>query len=173
MEFTVDEQGRCHAHVHSVVYRTPGKMPDEDLQALKDRYSKITGDSHVINLKWIDPRQAGGIAAGVREALKYTVKPASIDNFSPDHLRQLLAMKKHRMFEAFGEFKKFVRGYTPGPDDLAALEMTPKGNAGGLCSTCGEVLFDVPLTDRELPDFLERIEFSISIKPQKTSNLRC
>jgi len=118
VEFTVDANGLYHVHIHALVFRTR-QLPSEDLQSLKDRWLAITGDSHVLNLKWIDPNQSGGITAGVREVIKYAVKPADLVNFTSDHFQDFVDMKRQRMFGTFGEFQKFAQTFEPEPETLS------------------------------------------------------
>lgn len=154
IEFTVDQDGLYHVHIHALVFRTR-QLTREDLQALKDRWFEITGDSHVINLKWIDPKQSGGIQAGVKEVIKYAVKPADISLMTSEHLDDFVAMKRQRMFGTFGEFQKFAQTYEPEPESLLPFV---ERRAGEPCDHCGELLFDVRVKGKDYPDFLMRIE---------------
>jgi len=156
VEFTVDREGRYHTHIHALVFRVR-QLTREDLQELKNRWSEITGGSQVINLKWINPEQSGGIQAGVKEVIKYAVKPADIAHLTPEHLADFIAMKRQRMFGTFGEFQKFARTYEPEPESL--LPFT-EHRVGEPCSHdgCGQPLFDVRMKEKDLPDFLMRIE---------------
>ncbi len=156
VEFTVDADGLYHVHIHALVFRTRQLTPD-DLQSLKDRWFAITGDSHVINLKWINPQQPGGIEAGVKEVMKYAVKPASLVNFTPEHLQDFIAMKRQRLFGTFGEFQKFAQTFEPEPETLLAFT---EHRTGEPCDVCGQPLFDVRVKSENLPDFLSRIQAS-------------
>lgn len=153
VEFTVDTAGLYHVHIHALIFRTR-QLTRDDLQSLKDRWFAITGDSHVINLKWIDPRQAGGITAGVKEVIKYAVKPADLVNFTSEHFQDFVDMKRQRMFGTFGEFQKFAQTFEPEPETL--LPFT-EHRVGEPCDLCGNPLFDVRVKGKDLPDFLERI----------------
>jgi len=159
IEFTIDAEGLYHTHMHQFVFRTR-ELPKEDLQKLKDRWLEITGDSHVLNLKYIDPNQDGGIMKGLRETLKYAVKPSCIDDLTPAHLTDFLAMKNQRLFGTFGEFQKFARDYAPEADVVASLFPPVETHAGAPCSSCGHPLFDVRLKGSELPAFLARCDAS-------------
>lgn len=165
VEFTIGKDGRYHVHLHILAFR----RRFFNVQILKDLWLEITGDSSNLRLDKID---GGDIIAGLREVLKYAVKPASVDAFTADHLRDFLAMKRQRMFGTFGEFQTFARTYEPAAE-LPALVTGLDHNAGQPCSHCGEELFDVRIKGKDLPAFLERIESSIKFKPHKTSNLRC
>ena len=154
VEFTVDQDGRYHTHIHALVFRVR-QLTREDLQNLKDRWFEITGDSHVINLKWINPEQSGGIQAGVKEVIKYAIKPADIARLTPQHLADFMAMKRQRMFGTFGEFQKFARAYEPEPETLLPFV---EHRSGEPCDQCGQPLFDIRLKGKDLPDFLMRME---------------
>ena len=165
VEFTIGKDGLYHAHLHILAFRRRWF----DVRILKDLWFEITGDS--TNLR-LDRVEGEDLISGLREVLKYAVKPASVDDFTADHLRDFLAMKRQRMFGTFGEFQRFARTYEPAAE-LPALVTGLDHAAGEPCSHCGEALFDVRVKGKDLPAFLERIDYSIFIKPQKTSNLRC
>ena len=137
------------------------QLTREHLQELKDRWSEITGGSQVINLKWINPNQSGGIQAGVKEVIKYAVKPADIARLTPEHLADFIAMKRQRMFGTFGEFQKFARTYEPEPESLLPFV---EHRVGEPCSHdgCGQPLLGVPMKEKDFPDFLMRMEMSSS-----------
>jgi len=157
VEFTIDAAGLYHAHLHILGFR----RRFFDVQRLKDLWLEITGDSSVLR---IDPI-TGELIDGLREVLKYAVKPASIADFTPDHLRDFLAMAKQRMFGTFGEFQTFARTYKPEACELASLiPITDHARSGEPCLHCGNVLFDVRLKGSELPDFLRRVDSSPAIE---------
>lgn len=157
VEWTNDASGLYHAHLHILAFR----RRFFDVQRLKDLWFTITGDSSVLRL---DPI-TGELVDGLREVLKYAVKPASIADFTADHLRDFLAMAKQRMFGTFGEFQTFARSYEPQAAELAnLLPITDHGRPGEPCMHCGKPLFDVRLRGSELPDFLRRIDSSPAIE---------
>jgi hypothetical protein len=96
--------------------------------------------------------------------LKYAVKPACIDDFTPTHLRDFIAMKNQRLFGTFGEFLKFARDYEPDSETLDTLFPPTARNVGAPCSTCGDPLRDVRVNASELADFLERLDISQSLE---------
>ena len=150
VEFTIGKDGLYHAHLHILAFRTRFF----DVQLLKDIWLEITGDSTNLRLDQVK----GGIDT-LREVLKYAVKPASIDDFTPAHLRDFLAMKKQRMFGTFGEFQKFARTYEPEPESVALVAQIEAG-IGRPCSHCGNELFDIRLRGSDLPEFLKRVDMS-------------
>lgn len=156
IEFTIGKDGLYHAHLHILAFRSRFF----DVQDLKDLWLEITGDSTNLRLDRIE----GDVVAGLREVLKYAVKPASITDFTPAHLTDFLAMKKQRLFGTFGEFQKFARDYAPEADVVASLFPPVETHAGEPCSSCGHPLFDVRLKGSELPAFLARCDASPQIE---------
>lgn len=156
VEFTIGRDGLYHAHLHILAFRT-GFF---DVQLLKDAWLSITGDSTNLRLD----RLTGDPVDALREVLKYAVKPACIDDFTPTHLRDFMAMKNQRLFGTFGEFQKFAREYKPDPETLATLFPPTARNVGAPCSTCGDPLRDVRVNGSELADFLERLDISQSLE---------
>lgn len=161
VEFTIGKDGLYHAHLHILAFR----RRFFDVQILKDIWFQITGDSSNLRLDRID---GDDIVSGLREVLKYAVKPASIGHFKADHLVDFIAMKGQRMFGSFGEFQTFARTYEPDSTELPAIGLEHR--IGSACSHCGEALFDVRIQGKDLPEFIRRIELT---KPDKTSHLRC
>ncbi len=169
VEVTIDASGLYHTHLHILGFRTRFF----DVQALKDLWFEITGDSTNLRLD----RIKGGLIDGLREVLKYAVKPASISDFTPDHLRDFLCMKNQRMFQTFGEFQAFARTYEPPSEDVASLITgldTSDLHEGSPCphQGCNEALFDVRINGRDLPAFYRGLEHSKHLiakhKPPKT-----
>lgn len=156
VEFTIGKDGLYHAHLHILAFRNRFC----DVQLLKDAWLEITGDSTNLRLD----RITGEPIDALREVLKYAVKPACIDDFTPDHLRDFLAMKQQRMFGTFGEFQKFARTYAPEADEIASLFPPTETHTGGPCSSCGNPLFDVRLKASELSDFLARLDASPALE---------
>ena len=156
VEFTIGRDGLYHAHLHILAFRTRFF----DVQLLKDAWLEITGDSTNLRLD----RVKGDINAGLREVLKYAVKPASIRDFTPNHLRDFLAMKKQRLFGTFGEFQKFAKTYEPDTNEITSLFAPVETHVGGPCSQCGKPLLDVRLKGSELADFLRRLDASPAIE---------
>lgn len=157
---SVDSDGLYHVHIHALVFRTR-QLTGDDLQSLKDRWYEITGDSHVINLKWIDPNQSGGITTGVKEVIKYAVKPADLVNFTPEHFQEFVDMKGQKLFGTFGDFQKFYQTFNPEPESVLPFTETRVGEP---CSTCGDPLFDVRLKGSELAAFLQRCDASPALE---------
>jgi len=157
VEFTIDAAGLYHAHLHILGFR----RRFFDVQILKDLWLEITGDSSVLRL---DPI-TGEMKDGLREVLKYAVKPASIADFTPDHLKDFMAMRNQRMFGTFGEFQKFAGTYEPDPERVKELGLvSDQGRQGEPCMHCGQPLFDVRLKGSDLPEFLRRVDSSPAIE---------
>ncbi len=169
VEFTIDASGLYHTHLHILGFRSRFF----DVKALKDLWYEITGDSTNLRLDRIE----GQLIDGLREVLKYAVKPACISDFTPDHLRDFLRMKNQRMFQTFGEFQTFARTYEPLSEDVSSLLTgldTSDLHEGSPCphQGCNDVLFDVRINGRDLPAFYRGLEYSKHLtrkhKPPKT-----
>jgi hypothetical protein len=157
VEFTIDALGLYHTHLHVLGFRSRFF----DVQALKDLWREITGDSSVLRID----RIKGEMIDGLREVLKYAVKPASISDFTPAHLSDFLLMKNQRMFQTFGEFAKFARDYEPPPDEVSRLITgidTSDLHEGSPCphEGCNDALFDLRINGRDLPAFYRGLEHS-------------
>lgn len=155
VEFTIGKDGLYHAHLHILAFRTRF-IP---AQLLKDAWLEITGDSTNLRIDLIK----GEMIDGLREVLKYAVKPASVDDFTPVHLRDFLAMKNQRLFGTFGEFQKFARTYEPEPHSLASAGDDLETGIGRPCSECGKdglykELFVTRLTGSDYVELLRHRE---------------
>lgn len=156
VEFTIGKDGLYHAHLHILAFR----RRFFDVQILKDIWFQITGDSSNLRLDRIN---GDDIVSGLREVLKYAVKPASIADFNADHLVDFIAMKGQRMFGAFGEFQRFARTYEPAENDVHLMSGS-EHKIGSACSHCGEALFDLRIQGKDLPEFIKRLELSAVIR---------
>jgi hypothetical protein len=155
VEFTIDADGLYHTHLHILGFRTRFF----DVQILKDLWLEITGDSSILRIDRIE----GDLINGLREVLKYAVKPVSISDFTPDHLRDFLRMKNQRLFQTFGEFSKFARDYEPPVDSSLITDIDASDlNEGSPCPhpNCGDALFDLRLSANDLPAFYRGLEHS-------------
>jgi hypothetical protein len=150
VEFTIDQNGLYHTHLHILAFRTRFF----DVQLLKDAWLEITGDSTNLRIN----RLTGEPHDALREVLKYAVKPACIDDFTTDHFRDFLAMTRQRLFGTFGDFQKFAREYTAPPDAIDDIFPPVENRIGEPCSVCGEPLMDVRLRASDISEFLERLE---------------
>ena len=152
-----------HTHMHALVFRVRQLTP-EDLQELKDRWCEITGGAKNLRLDWINPNQPGGIDTAIKEVIKYAMKPADIENLTPQQFADFMAMKGQKLFGTFGEFYKFAQTYEPEPESLLPFVEHRAHRAGEPCSHdgCGDPLFDVPTYGKDLPDFLMRMELTPS-----------
>jgi hypothetical protein len=155
IEFTKDENGLHHTHLHNVGFR----RKFFDIELLRAEWLAVTGDSHVIHLKRIED-----IAAGLQEVVKYVSKPLDIRRFGAADLGEFLGLKNMRMFGTFGEFRDFCKTFEPSDNEGAAvgeLESLARDLVEGCaCPQCSEPLFDLRMSKHELPQFYERIESS-------------
>jgi hypothetical protein len=155
LEFTKDKNGLHHTHLHIVGFRRSFFA----VELLRGEWLAATGDSHVLNLKRIED-----IAAGLREVVKYVSKPLDIRRFGAEDLREFLKLKNMRMFGTFGEFRDFCTTFEPSDNDAAEvgeLESFSRDLVEGCaCPQCNEPLFDLRMSNKELPQFYEQIESS-------------
>ncbi len=117
-------------HTHMLVWGD--YWAQEDLKRL---WTEITGDgSYIVDIRevripWGDPIE--GIAAGVREVLKYATKP--LDGSSPEHIAAVAAIEYAfdgtRRLDAYGIFYGKLRHYAELLDEVEQL--------GLFCPTCG------------------------------------
>jgi plasmid rolling circle replication initiator protein Rep len=159
VESTLSNDGSHHAHLHLIAFR----RSFFDVTLLRDEYLKITGDSHVLRLDEITDLQAG-----LKEVIKYSVKPQDIEKFSVEDLKQLLETKGAKNLFAIGEFAKFCAKYKQTDDEKAefAVEKTDlalRDDDGEFidwkcCPHCGKSVYEVPLTVENLIMFARNIE---------------
>ncbi len=174
--------GNWHFHCHLTVLRKRFLQPDE-LERLKRLWKRCSPKAE--NL-WLFP--VGSLEGDLREQIKYSVKPASIENFDADKLRQFVQLKGRRLFFTFGKFKAFCQKESLDdiPSDATAKEKKKieKRNSritlkreliqsarkrlvparkeyfeGDCCPTCEEALFAVRLTRNALIAFDHKLQF--------------
>jgi hypothetical protein len=143
-ENTVSESGN-HSHLHVVAFRR--KYVSHEL--LKDHWAKVSPGAKNLNIKRLKD-----LESGLREAIKYVSKPVDVDTFEIEHLSELLEVKRKRMIDTFGGFRKFCLSH-----ELPEVkkEERVKVEAGQCCSRCDatgvhNVLFQRSVTHRELID---------------------
>ncbi len=163
VEWTFTPAGLFHVHSHSTVFRvSEDKMSDENLQRLKDTWLKITGDSHVLHLGWIDPNQDGGMKRAMFEVMKYPMKPADVAKITPDQFREIADLGREHLSGTFGAYRKFCATYDAPPDVTASL--FPPTATGIPCPDCGAILYEVRLKDSERADYYRRLDASPALE---------
>ena len=168
VEVTKGTDGLYHTHLHLLAFRSKFF----DIALLRSEWLAVTGDSVNLNLKPI--LEAAAVAGGLREVLKYVSKPLDVRRFTAENLRDFLRVKNMRFFGTFGEFRKFCAEFEPTDDDAGDLSelvsMTRDLVEGCACPRCESPLFEVRMSDDELPDFLQKVETSARSKsPPGTS----
>ena len=153
VEFTKDEKGLHHTHLHLIAFRTKFF----DIELLRSEWLSVTGDSHVLRVDRIT-----GLAEGIKEVFKYVSKPMDIDRFTADDLRDFLKLKGMCFFGTFGEFRKFCTKFDGSDDDSLRL---PNSFASGLtegcaCPHCEKPLFEMRKSVRGFVEYLRKIEVS-------------
>ena len=168
VEVTKGKDGLYHTHLHLLAFRSKFF----DITLLRSEWQAVTGDSVNLNLKPI--LETAAVAGGLREVLKYISKPLDIERFTADNLRDFLKIKNMRFFGTFGEFRKFCAEFEPAEDEAGDLSelvsMTRDLVEGCACPRCESPLFELRMSDDELPDFLQKVEASARSKsPPGTS----
>jgi hypothetical protein len=159
LEFTKDKNGLHHTHLHIIGFR----RKFFDISLLRDEWFAATSDSHVLHLKPIQD-----IATGLREVVKYVSKPLDIRRFGAEDLKEFLGLKNMRMFGTFGEFRDFCKDFEPSDSGAAVSDLESLSRdlvEGCACPhpQCGEVLFDLRMSAKELPQFYEQVEMSKNV----------
>jgi hypothetical protein len=160
IEATVDKGGLWHCHLHALVFR---KKFVKDLDRFRGEWLEVTGDSSVLRLDKVTD-----VKSGLVEVLKYITKPADVEKYTPEHIRQVLELKGERMFGAFGEFAKFARTYKPSDNEMEVLFERHDYAEGDCCPHCENPLFALVLTLDETVDFCRGLE---SMPKSKTGQI--
>ena len=160
LEVTIDADGLYHTHLHLLVFRSKFF----DIGLLRSEWLAVTGDSMNLRLDRVTD-----IASGLREVMKYIAKPLDIERFRAKNLKEFLEVKGMRMFGAFGEFQKFCADFEPSDNaDESTLselvDLTRDLVEGCACPHCDNPLFEVRMSENELPDFLQKVEASARSK---------
>jgi hypothetical protein len=157
VEVTKGKDGLYHTHLHLLAFRSKFF----DIKLLRSEWLAVTGDSVNLNLKPI----LEDVPGGLREVLKYIAKPLDIERFTAQNLRDFLGIKNMRFFGTFGEFRNFCADFVPSDNDKSELDGLARDLVEGCaCPHCQEPLFEVRMSDNELPDFLRKIEESARSK---------
>lgn len=160
VEVTKGDDGFYHTHVHLLAFRSKFF----DIQLLRSEWLAVTGDSIVLNLKPI----LEDVAGGLREVLKYVAKPLDITRFTGQNLRDFLGIKSMRFFGTFGDFRKFCADFEPSDNDAGAEldDLNRDLVEGCACPQCQEPLFELRMTEDELPGFVRKVKESArSVSP--------
>jgi hypothetical protein len=104
------------------------------------------------------------LQSGIREILKYIVKPSDIKQFSTNHLAQIEELHKHKMVSTTGEFHKFVKVYRQrekpssieSESEVARIELC----VGDACPVCQKPLYELQMPVKQLIIFAQDIEQS-------------
>lgn len=154
IEATITDDGSWHCHLHGLMFR----RKFFDVKELKVEWLDVTGDSHVVNLTYLDPTNPDqDIKSALQEIIKYVTKPKDADRMTVDHARQLLALHRARMFGTVGEFHKFCRRYKPTEAEVVLLAKHESYTQGDLCPTCSKPLASVCVSEDRLVDLLYRV----------------
>jgi hypothetical protein len=160
-EFTISREtfpsGAIHYHAHLLVFCKLSKR-ERSLQWLSDFRNVWSSVSKGEN-KNLRIRPVTDLQAGIREVLKYIVKPSDIKQFSTTHLSEIEELRKHKMVSTTGDFHKFVKAYreTEQQPELQ-LEAPQSLCVGDACPVCQEPLYERQMPIKELIVYVRDIE---------------
>ncbi len=162
-EFTISKKavssGVIHYHAHLLVFCKLSKR-ERNLQWLSDFRSAWSGVSKGEN-KNLKVVPVTDLQLGIREILKYIVKPSDIKQFSTNHLAQIEELHKHKMVSTTGEFHKFVKAYRQNEKSLVKpeSETVQKGlSVGDACPVCQKPLYELQMPVTQLIVYAQDIE---------------
>lgn len=130
-------KGLWHPHIHILALRSKW-IEQAELSAV---WEKITGDSFIVDI-----RPVRKLEEGLREVLKYTLKPADVSSFTPSLLRQFHELKSAKLAGTYGELR--------GLDLDSDLDEPLRLFEGNCCPECGGILFDVRMSRLQYQQFL-------------------
>lgn len=157
----VQPNGSYHTHMHLVAFR----RKVFNVETLRALWLEITGDSVNFFIERIQPTANGGIAGAMREAVKYAVKPQSIDNWTKRHFREFVAMKGTHLVGVVGEFAKFAREYQPPPDEQEFIDVPLNKALQPPCLHCGRPQSVYTLQGIDEPALLEYLDTKAQGEP--------
>ncbi len=157
-EFTISKtNGAIHYHAHLLVFC---KLSDRQrskrwLSDFRDVWSSVSkGENKNLRI-----RPVTDLRAGIREILKYIVKPSDIKQFSVNHLSEIEELRKHKMVSTTGDFNKFVKAYRE-VEQQPEVELESSQNlcAGDDCPICQKPLYERQMPIKELIVYVRDIE---------------
>jgi hypothetical protein len=162
-EFTISKKtflsGAIHYHAHLLVFC---KLSDRQrsrqwLSDFRDVWLSVSkGENR--NLKI---RPVKDLRVGIREVLKYIVKPSDIKQFSTSHLSEIEELRKHKMISTTGDFHKFVKAYREtNQEPESELETVQNSCAGDACPVCQKPLYELQMPIKQLIVYVRDIEQS-------------
>jgi plasmid rolling circle replication initiator protein Rep len=157
-EFTISKtNGAIHYHAHLLVFC---KLSDRQrskrwLSDFRDVWSSVSkGENKNLRI-----RPVTDLRVGIREILKYIVKPSDIQQFSTNHLSEIEELRKHKMVSTTGDFHKFVKAYRETePQPESELETAQDPCAGDACPICQKPLYERQMPVKELIIYVRDIE---------------
>ncbi len=165
-EFTISTRtsstGAIHYHAHLLVFckLSIGQRNKDWLSKFRGVWSDVSRAENK-NLKI---RPVTDLKAGVREILKYIVKPSDIKQFSTNHLAQIEELHKHKMVSTTGEFHKFVKAYRQREKSslIESESETVRTDlcVGDACPKCQKPLYELQMPIKQLIIFAQDIEQS-------------
>jgi plasmid rolling circle replication initiator protein Rep len=161
-EFTISEKtyvdGAIHYHCHLLVFCkiSDKKRNKKWLNKFREVWSAVSNGENK-NLKI---RPVIDLQNGLREVLKYVVKPQDIAKFSTKHLAEIEELHKSKMVSTSGEFHKFVKAHRKEQKSLENEPQTEQKSSrvGEPCSKCKKPLYELQMPIKQLIIFAQDIE---------------
>jgi DNA repair exonuclease SbcCD ATPase subunit len=160
-EFTVSKKtfsdGAIHYHAHLLVFckLSNSQRSKKWLSDFRDVWSLVSKGENK-NLKI---RPVTNLQTGLREVLKYIVKPSDIKQFSTNHLSEIEELRKHKMISTTGDFHKFAKAHRETEQQPESeLEAAQNPCAGDACPVCQKPLYELQMPVKELIVYVRDIE---------------
>jgi plasmid rolling circle replication initiator protein Rep len=162
-EFTISKKtfstGAIHYHAHLLVFckLSDGQRNKKWLSDFRDVWSSVSkGENKNLKIRLVTD-----LRVGIREILKYIVKPSDIKQFSTNHLSEIEELRKHKMISTTGEFHKFATAYRGTEEQPESeFEVGQELRAGDACPVCQKPLHERQMPVKELIIYVRDIEQS-------------
>jgi hypothetical protein len=126
-----------HVHIHAIVFLRDFYPQDQ----LAVDWCSVTGGAGVV----VDIRAVTELESGLRELIKYMVKPADVVKLDAARIKEFDDMRGRRTLDAFGELYGLKLDED---DDLGAEDESDEFAEGSPCPHCSEPIFSA-FMDRE------------------------
>jgi hypothetical protein len=137
-EMTVNPNSGWHYHAHLLAFR---KVYYDQAELTEDWMSATNGEAFMVDIRETT------VEEGLREVLKYIYKPADLERWTADQVREFMSMKGARFSSVFGNLYGMKVEDDAEDDAESGAEEYGEGDA---CPECGDPLFSVILTSEEL-----------------------
>jgi hypothetical protein len=155
---TVFSDDANHCHLHISVFRR-AMLSKAELAELKRAWAKASPGAK--NLYLGAPRAA---QEALVENLKYLTKGIISDDLTADHVSQILELRNAQMTNTFGEFRKFMKTFTPTEAEAdEPTEAEADEPVEMCCVICSKTVYEQTVSAFELVELYRRHEASGAI----------